>query len=113
MTAWMAWAISLPGFAALSLAMERHQQQVLGRALGPRATLALRAVGLVLLALALAVCGLQWRWPVATVAWLGVLSFAAVAVGLMLSYRPRGLPPLALGCAAIGATAWLLRAVTG
>ncbi|MFT3721491.1 DUF3325 domain-containing protein [Pseudorhodoferax sp.] len=107
MTAWIAWAFGLPGFAALSLAMERHQLQVFDRPLGRGAAWAARLAGIALLLVALAWCATAWHGAVAAVAWLGVLSFAALPVGLLLTYRPRRLPLLAAVVLAAGVLAAL------
>ncbi|WP_159915431.1 DUF3325 domain-containing protein [Pantoea sp. 18069] len=100
-TAWTAWALAFPAFAALSLAMERHQDQVFGRALASRPTWAWRLAGIALLVLSLVVCAASaWSWSVAISAWLGLLTLAALLTGLVLTYTPSKLLPL--GCASMG-----------
>lgn len=108
MTAWIAAALALPGLVALSLAMERHQEQVFGRTLSARATWAARLAGVALLASSLAICALHWQASVAVAAFLSVLSGAALAVGLGLSYLPRRMPGLALGVLVAGLAAIVL-----
>ncbi len=95
MTIWTASALGFAAFCALSLAMPRHQLQVLGREVGRRAALGWRAAGWLLLAAALAVCLVRWNTSIAIAACLGIATFAAMAVGLALTYRPRALPMLA------------------
>ena len=107
MSAWIAFGLGLPAFAALSFAMERHQEQAFGRPLAPRAGHAWRIAGVLLLGLSLAVCVAQWQWSVGIAAWLGVLSLAAVSVGLTLTYGPRRLVPLGAVALAAGAATWL------
>lgn len=109
MTAWIAWALALPAFAALSCAMERHQDQVVGRELPPRICAALRVAGVLLLIASLALCVTAWSASVATVAWLGVLTFAALGVGLTLTYAPRRLPWVSGVALTAAAAAWLAR----
>lgn len=102
MNTWIAWALALPAFAALSQAMETHHKQTVGVPPSSRAAWLWRAVGLLLLLLSLTVCVHTWSTSVAVAAWLGVLTLAALPVGLMLTYVPRYLRTLAAGCAVVG-----------
>ncbi|QTD44148.1 DUF3325 domain-containing protein [Ottowia testudinis] len=82
-----ALASALGAFCALSLAMERHFGDVLGR----RADLArwqprLRAAGVALLALSLWACIAHQGATQGWVLWLGVLTAAALAQVLALAY---------------------------
>lgn len=108
MNAWIALAFGLAGFAALSLAMERHQAQVFGRPLARAGTLRWRLAGIALLGLSLAACLMHWRTSVALAAWLGVLTPAGLAVAWLLTYRPRRLPPVAWLALALGAVGLVL-----
>lgn len=87
--------LSFGGFAALSLAMDRHQEEVLGRALAGLHNHALQAAGTGLLVLALLACMVGKTASVAATDWLGLLTLAALAVAALLSYVPRALPPAA------------------
>lgn len=87
--------LSFCGFTALSLAMDRHQEDVLGRAFTGAANHLLRAAGTGLLVLALLACMVGKTASVASVDWLGLLTFAALAVAALLNYSPRALPPAA------------------
>ena len=74
------WLVSLLGFGALALAMDRNQRNVLGQRLTKRATLSLRLFGWssLMLALALAVHGQGWA--------LGLVSYSghtSLAAGLV------------------------------
>lgn len=110
MTAWIAWAFCLPAFSALSFAMQRHQEQAFGRVLSPSATLAWRALGVALLVVSLGVCLLSnWSVSVAIAAWIGVLSFGALCVGLMFAFAPRRLRPFAAAVFGLGVIAWAIR----
>lgn len=107
MSAWIPVALALPAFTALSLAMERHQEQVFGRALAVDASVAWRLIGIALLALALASCVLSgWSGAVAVTAWIGVLTFGALMTGWLLTYAPRHL--LRIAGASLGAAALVL-----
>jgi hypothetical protein len=91
MTAWIAWLLALPAFAALSLAMERHHEQVCGAPVSRRSPWGWRAVGVVLLVASLAVCLHTWGTSVAIAAWLGLLTLAALPVVLVITYAARRL----------------------
>ena len=79
------------GFVALSLAMDRHHEQVFGRGVGlpTRRRRALRAVGTGGLAVSLGAClaahGPSQGW----VLWAGVLTLAAMGQVLALAFAPR------------------------
>lgn len=101
MNTWIALLWGVPAFAALSLAMERHHEQMLGKELGIRGMWLWRAVGTALLLGSLLVCLHGWGLSVAVAAWLGVLTFAALFTGLMLTYAPRQLRTVASVCAVL------------
>lgn len=84
-------AFCFAGMGALSLAVERHHEQVHGRGHVQRRShrLLLRLAGLVLLTWALALCISGWGAGVGIVAWCCWLSVGAVLVVLMLTYRAR------------------------
>lgn len=82
-----AFVCAFAGFVALSLGMERHFHDVLG----PQRPFArwqpwLRAAGIAGLLLALAACLLERGPAQGWVLWLGVLTAAALAQMLALSY---------------------------
>lgn len=83
------------GFAALCMAMSRHQQAACGRRLDLRVGRALRVGGGSLLLLAY-LAAVRDGWGAGSVAWFGDLSVAAIAVVLLLLYRSRWLPKAAL-----------------
>jgi hypothetical protein len=89
------------GMAALSLAMDRHAEQVHGRS--PRAAWrgALRLLGALLLALAAVPCVRAWGASVGVVVWLGLLSAGALLLVLLLPYAPRAVRPLAWASVAV------------
>jgi hypothetical protein len=80
---------SVAGFAALALATERQQDELLGGALPVRSSRALRAAGGVLLAACLALAVGQWGWGLGLVAYSGHTSLAAglVYIGLVAAVR--------------------------
>lgn len=84
----LALGLSYAGMAGLCLGMDRHHQQVWSVKAPARQRL-LRLAGWLLLALALWPCVQAWGAAVGSVAWLGMLSAAALALVLLLPYRPR------------------------
>lgn len=102
MMGWSIWLLSVPAFAALSLAMDKHHEQVFGQDSTPLQQWRWRAVGVLLLALSLVVSLHYWATSVAVVAWLGGLTFAALSVGVILTYAPHRLRLLALLCGLLG-----------
>jgi hypothetical protein len=77
--AWLL-ATSVAGFAALALATERQQEELLGRVLTAARSRLLRATGWLLLGAALLVAVRGWGWGFTLVAYCGHLSLAAGVV---------------------------------
>lgn len=112
MNALAAFALSLAGFAALALSLERHHADIHGRGSIPArgAVARLRLAGAVALALAWALHVAAQGGPLGTVAWVGTLTASAIAVALGLSYAPRAVQRLLPGMALVGlaGAGWLL-----
>ncbi|AMR82281.1 DUF3325 domain-containing protein [Cupriavidus nantongensis] len=112
MNALAAFALSLAGFAALALSLERHHADIHGRGSMPSrgAVARLRVVGAVALALAWALHIAAQGGPMGTVSWVGTLTASAIAVALGLSYAPRAVQRLLPGVALVGlaGAGWLL-----
>lgn len=87
----MALLLSLAGFVALALAMERHHRQVWQRAPSRKLCLLLRCAGVIGLGAALTTCAAHAGGATGTVIWLGLMTVAALTVALVLAYRPRWL----------------------
>ncbi|MDM0014726.1 DUF3325 family protein [Variovorax sp. J22P168] len=105
----LASALCFAAMAALAFAMDRHHAQLTQQHEVPRRRrLVLRGGAMALLALALASCIAGWGGSVGSVAFIGFLSLGALPVALLLPYRPRLLPGLALvltlGAAAFACT---------
>jgi hypothetical protein len=84
-----AWCAAFAGFAALALAMDRHFEDSFGRGRRPGAARAwLRAGGGVALSASLIAC-LALQQSQGWVLWFGVMTAAALAVILLLSYPLR------------------------
>jgi len=81
--------ISLAAFAALALAMDRHQEDLFGRALSVRVTRLLRILGWLGLLLALWVIVGRQGWGLGLVSYSGCTSLAAGLVFLALVVHDR------------------------
>jgi len=105
MTALIVLALGYAAMAAVALSMERHQEQVAGKAFaaGP-----LRLGGWALLAVALVPATAAWGTPVGILAWLGMLTFAALGVGLQMTWAPQPVRWTAPAAALLGAVAWVV-----
>lgn len=100
--------LAFAGFAVIAASMDRHQDQLGTEGLAPARLKAWRLAGHALLALSLAPCLLRWNASVAVAAWLGLLTFAALALGLLLTYAPQLARRVAAAAAAAGLLAWLV-----
>jgi len=90
MSGWLhgvAFVLCLPGFAALALAMERHQEDLFGHAFAPSLTLGLRVAGWGALLLALGVLVGARGWGLGLVSFSGHTSLAAGLVFIALLVR--------------------------
>ena len=86
-------ALCVLGFACLALAMDRHQNDLFDRALGPALTKTLRTAGWVLLFGSLFMALRQPLWSISLVAWFGYLSAGAGVVFLALVLMGRAIVP--------------------
>lgn len=108
-----ALAFACAGWAALSLAMDRHYADLHGRGKepSPRARRQYRVIGGLALLTTFAVGVKLEGWAVGTVLCLGIMVLAALLVVLLLAYAPQRLVffgrVAALG-AFLFATLWLL-----
>lgn len=87
MLVWLSLVLCYLAFLALALAMPRHHEQLRGRKPGRGVVWLLRITGAVLLGLSAWPALIWWGNPaVAVSSWLGILSVAAFAVAMMLTY---------------------------
>lgn len=110
MTYGAALLLAFAAFAAIAASMDRHGDQfgMKAQALSPGRILWWRAGGFVLLGVSLLKCLQHWNTSIAIAAWLGLLTFAAMALGLVLTYAPHKARQLACCTAALGALLWLV-----
>lgn len=111
LTALTALAMAYAGFVTLALAMDRHRHQLLARELPRRFTLPLRLAGGALLAGALHVaCRGTGSISVGVLWWLGLLSVAGLALGVLLAYQPRRARWIGVAALSLAAAGWLAQA---
>ena len=83
--------LSMLAFGALALAMDRHQEDIFGRALARGRTQALRTAGWLVLGATLALAVREQGWSLGLITWTGHISASAgiVFVGLVAIGRRR------------------------
>src|SRR5690606_19000049 len=92
---WIAYGLSVPGFALLAAAMVRHADALLGQRNQAGLRRGAQLAGSMLLAVALAVCAHAYGMSVGIAVWLGVLTLAAANVGVLLTYAAHRLVTVA------------------
>lgn len=108
----LALTLSFSAFTALSLAMEKHQHDLHGKAAAPppraRRT-QWRVLGWVLLAVAFALCVADHGWAIGPVLWLGTMTLGGLALSFGLyPYQPKWIVPLAIALPVLGLVVALL-----
>lgn len=104
-----ALALCFAGMSALSLAMDRHYEQLTGQSEPPtRHRQGLRLAGSAALALAVWPCVAHWGWGVGLTAWFAWLTAGGMAVAWTLPYAARGTVRASVAAAGIGLLALVL-----
>lgn len=83
-------------FIALASSMSKHQKQIFGNELNTIQTRYATIIGLLLLTFSLVICILSGKLSNMLSFWVGVLSFAALFVGVSLSYFEQKIKAFAL-----------------
>ncbi|MDU1658047.1 MAG: DUF3325 domain-containing protein [Stenotrophomonas maltophilia] len=106
----LALTLSFSAFTALSLAMEKHQHDLRGKAAAPPARRTQwRVLGWVLLAVAFALCVADHGWAIGPVLWLGTMTLGGLALSFGLyPYQPKWIVPLAIALPVLGLVVALL-----
>lgn len=84
----LAFLLTLLGFAALALALDRHHRQVRNTLPSRWRRYWLRIGGSLGLALSLTLCVLNQGWGNGVVLWFGLISAAPILIILALAYKP-------------------------
>jgi hypothetical protein len=100
----LAVAVSFAAFTALSLAMEKHQMELHGKAAAtPAVRRRWRVLGWVLLTLSFGLCVWDHGWAAGPVLWLGTLTISGLPIAFGLyPWRQRWLKPLACMLPVVG-----------
>jgi Protein of unknown function (DUF3325) len=106
----LALTLSFSAFTALSLAMEKHQHDLHGKAAAtPARRTQWRVLGWALLTVAFALCVADHGWAMGPVLWLGTMTVGGVALSFGLyPYRPTWIAALAITLPAAGLLVALL-----
>jgi len=106
----LALTLSFSAFTALSLAMERHQYDLHGKAAAsPARRTQWRGPGWGLPAVGFGLCVADHGWAMGPVLWLGAMTMCGVALSFGLyPYRPKWIAPLAITLPALGLVVALL-----
>ncbi|HGM7337561.1 TPA: DUF3325 domain-containing protein [Stenotrophomonas maltophilia] len=106
----LALALSFSAFTALSLAMEKHQHDLHGKAAAsPARRTQWRVLGWALLAVAFALCVADHGWAMGPALWLGTMTLGGAVLSFGLyPYRPKWIAALAITLPAAGLLVALL-----
>ncbi len=85
--------LGFAGFAALALSLDRHHRAVFRAPVPGRRVGGLRAAGWSGLALSFAAAVAAAGWSFGPVQWIGSLTGSALAVVLLIAYRPTWMRP--------------------
>lgn len=107
MTGLSATALCFLAMLCFCMAMPRHFKQFWQKEVQPAQQIALRLLGIALLAAGWLACARGWGGPQGTVAWLGLLSVTGYSLLLSMPYFQRA--PLIAGALAVllAPLAWL------
>ena len=92
------WALTSLAFFALAMSISKHQKQIFDTELDPAKTQLATIFGWVLLIIALTLCLLTGAVSNMISYWLGSLTFAALVVGLSLSYLASKIKVIVMFC---------------
>ena len=95
------WSITSLGFFALAASMQKHQKQIFGHFLDISKTRLASIFGWSLLITGLILCLFAGAMSNMVSYWIGSLSFAALLVGLSLSYAETKIKPIAIACVVV------------
>lgn len=111
MNALLLWCILVWGFSALAASMSKHQRDIFVAKVPEQKTRIFQITGWVILTLAAILAIFYKGASVGLSEWIGVMSFAALLVGLTLTYFPKKLFQLNIVIAVLFIIVLVLRLV--
>ncbi|ENV09746.1 hypothetical protein F966_02406 [Acinetobacter higginsii] len=91
MAAMMLWCVAVVALSALACGMSKHQRDIFSSQISVQNSRRFEIVGWVVLLLSALVMIYIKGASVGLSEWLGCITFAALAVGLLLTYQPKKL----------------------
>lgn len=91
MAALMLWCVAVVALSALACGMSKHQRDIFSTQISAQNSRRFEIVGWVMLLLSALVMIYLKGASVGLSEWLGCITFAALAVGLLLTYQPKKL----------------------
>lgn len=89
MTALLLWCVCVVGLSSLACAMAKHQREIFSSPVSQRNCRLFQTVGWGLLIISAGLAAYFKGISIGLSEWLGCVSFAALAVGLLLTYSPK------------------------
>lgn len=89
MILWLLWCISIWGFSGLAASMSKHQRDIFSKPVSAKQTKILQILGWGVISLSAFIAIFVTGISVGISEWLGVLTFAALVVGLTMTYWPK------------------------
>ena len=102
------WALTSLGFFALAMSISKRQKQIVDTELDPAKTQLATILGWVLLIISLTLCLLTGAVSNMISYWLGSLTFAALVVGLSLSYLASKIKVIVMFCVFIASISGII-----
>jgi len=108
MTVIAVWLLAFAGFTLLAADM-KHKKELGSAAFSTRQLLCCRVLGIALLLLSTLPCLFRWSFlATALSAWISLIGFAAITLGLLFTYAPRAVSYLKFGVGVVGIVSALL-----
>ncbi|EPF79691.1 hypothetical protein GCM10025882_19360 [Acinetobacter gyllenbergii] len=91
MAAMMLWCVAVVALSALACGMSKHQRDIFSSQISAQTSRCFEITGWVILLISALVMIYLKGASVGLSEWLGCITFAALAVGLLLTYQPKKL----------------------
>jgi len=102
------WALAFTGFTLLAADM-KHKKELGSATFSGQQLLVCRVLGWLLLILSAVPCLLRWSYlATALSAWIGLVGFSAITLGLLFTYAPRAVAYLKFAVGLVGVISALL-----